>query len=493
MLDLVRNNLIKKYECFSLDNSIIDDAINNALKQDLNTYIDIIFESRKYIEFYLIENCKDNIDLEILLLEKYKNTTLPIRNVYDVSESEINKIYEDSFEYILENYNRNMLLSYNILSYMLKVIKNKLCQSINENVVNHDDIKDNMVNDIEELEDKNIIKDDISFNDNQSTIQEIHYTDNMNMKENDNSKNEMNMTIPTIEDCSLEETYYDISFLNRYLADECVNQVELVEYMGISHNEFYSYKTGQNKISSEILNKLLEFLNLNNYAELIEIVPEKYFYKSDKSLFLDNNSKIVQKSKKEKINLSKLGQLLKQNNIDYFVLADYLGLDPKIVLECILGNDEFTCDEIQKISTFFDINTDDEFIDILNNKIDRSDLLESRAMHYELSKLYQQFLYQQFLYKMAKDSINMVDYICKDAFFKMVDSLNPSIEERKILEQLFEESKNEIYLLDSISKCFGISKKIILDIYKKYLNFYNEYLKSTFDETLKLCLQSENE
>lgn len=67
MFDLVKENLKKIYKHVELDDNIIIDAINNSLKLNLNSYIDIMFAARKYIESYLIENhCNVVIEDDIL-------------------------------------------------------------------------------------------------------------------------------------------------------------------------------------------------------------------------------------------------------------------------------------------------------------------------------------------------------------------------------------------------------------------------------------------
>lgn len=126
MLNIVKENIKKIYGCFDLDDSIIDAAINSTSKKDLNKYLDLIFETRKCIEYYLIEKCKNDIDLEILLLEKYKNAMLTIMNIYKLDETTARQIYELSFELMIENYDKSNLIYNNLSKIMKKQIKEKI-------------------------------------------------------------------------------------------------------------------------------------------------------------------------------------------------------------------------------------------------------------------------------------------------------------------------------------------------------------------------------
>lgn len=119
------NNILSKDLVYQIDDKLIDDALSFAKSKQLDSYIDIIFCSRKYIESMLIKKCIDDIDFQILLLEKHKNIIVLVTHKFPFLNDEVNKIYEDAFEKCLNDYDSNKTLRENILKYMLIDIKNK--------------------------------------------------------------------------------------------------------------------------------------------------------------------------------------------------------------------------------------------------------------------------------------------------------------------------------------------------------------------------------
>ncbi len=122
----LKDNLIKNYKKFNLDEVIFDEAIRKSVTDGNNCYMEIILGANKYIESYLIKRCKDDIDLEILLLEKYKNAMFTIINVYNLDQRLANQIYESSFESIIEDYDESKSLYNNLIKVMLKKLKETL-------------------------------------------------------------------------------------------------------------------------------------------------------------------------------------------------------------------------------------------------------------------------------------------------------------------------------------------------------------------------------
>lgn len=125
-MDKLKYNLMKNYEDFDLHESIFNRAINVSKQDGNNSYIDLILGARKYLESYLIKKSINDIDLEILLLDKYKNAMFIVASIYKLDLGVANQIYESSFETIMENYDESKSLYNNLIKVMLKNVKEQI-------------------------------------------------------------------------------------------------------------------------------------------------------------------------------------------------------------------------------------------------------------------------------------------------------------------------------------------------------------------------------
>lgn len=176
----LKENLIKNYQNFNLSDEIFEEAIKIAKVNQNDSYMDIIYAANKYIESYLIHECKDDIDLEILLLEKYKNAMFTIMNIYELDEKTAREIYESSFEYIIDNYDKNKSLYKNLAKIMVIKIKEKkfgIKYEINTNIQDSKIVENNDLV-LEEAKEKEITKEKEELSSTNEEVEELNLCDN---------------------------------------------------------------------------------------------------------------------------------------------------------------------------------------------------------------------------------------------------------------------------------------------------------------------------
>ncbi len=71
---------------------------------------------------------------------------------------------------------------------------------------------------------------------------------------------------------SLRSELYDISFLKKYFHDNGISQSVLADYFGVSKQYISLLLNGKEFASEEKINKILEFLNIESFEELVNLV-----------------------------------------------------------------------------------------------------------------------------------------------------------------------------------------------------------------------------
>lgn len=161
---------MKFFKDFNLDEVLYHDAIKYATKKGNASYIDVMFDAKKQIESYLVKKAKDDIDIEILLLDRYKCALAVLASIYELDMNTAKKIYELSVEEVFENYDSEKLLVQNISSIMVKKAKEmgyvslKVQKKIEEE---KEEIIENVIEEVpEEKEENEIEEETINYEEN---------------------------------------------------------------------------------------------------------------------------------------------------------------------------------------------------------------------------------------------------------------------------------------------------------------------------------------
>lgn len=122
----IKENLMKNYQMFNLEENLFDSAIESSMNCAYTSYIDVFNHANRIIESYLIEKCKGDIEIQILLLEKYNNAKLVITKIHNLDSKIAMQIYELSFEYVINNYDSSKSIYSNLSKIMVRQIKEKV-------------------------------------------------------------------------------------------------------------------------------------------------------------------------------------------------------------------------------------------------------------------------------------------------------------------------------------------------------------------------------
>lgn len=345
MFESIKQNLKKEYQKFNISEEIIDNAINYAKSSNASSINDTIIESKKYIGSYLIKRCADDIDLEILLLDKYRQITFPILHKFSniLNMDEINRIYEQALEECFNDYNEQESISKNISSHMVKIINSEYKLDDDKTVKTEPDIKKNVIDDkkvynirflepylanngitIKAFSDFTGINSSDAFNyiklgkDVRKTdaikislkfgcsIEELKKDTNLNKKLKELFKPSTESSVVKEEK---QKKNIDISFLK--VSKE--ERIQLIRALGANKDSFDYWISGYKKMPYYYLEKLLKYYGVSSLKEL-----QKKFKDNIDEPVKEENSRIIENNIFEGssfVNINTLNTLLETFNI----------------------------------------------------------------------------------------------------------------------------------------------------------------------------------
>lgn len=170
MVKTIRENLMKYFKDFNLDEVLYHDAIKYAIEKGNESYIDIIFDAKKQIESNLVKKAENDIDVEILLLDRYRSAMAVLVNIYELNMDVGKKIYELSVEDVLKNYDNEKLLIQNIskvmvnkakeMGYFSARVQRKMEKEMQEETIIEENLSDN------EIEEGPKVEEQINYEEN---------------------------------------------------------------------------------------------------------------------------------------------------------------------------------------------------------------------------------------------------------------------------------------------------------------------------------------
>ena len=124
--DLLKHQQFSKYSSYDIPMEILEK--NFELTKNIQDESEIIFKFGKLMGEYMVNQIKDdNIELQIKIIDNYSYIKkLIIKNPkYNLIQEDINNIYEDAVELLRLKYDKNELLSTNIVNNMKYIILGK--------------------------------------------------------------------------------------------------------------------------------------------------------------------------------------------------------------------------------------------------------------------------------------------------------------------------------------------------------------------------------
>ena len=331
-VQILKKDILKKYSDFNIDMSIYDQILSDA-KEQFDDDNELIMYIEKQIGKFIINQIKnDNIDYEIILIDKYQIIKSQIKKnpkYKNIEDIKLNSAYEKAIENLCISYNEDQILSINILNNMKKILADTIIEKIRP-------------------------------------------------VENNNQINQQTQKKELIDMAEEKKFIYDISFFKEYLKLKKISKIDFATIIKSSMTFIDNILDGKRIISQEQLNKLLKKYKVKDYNELqkninneITHIKEK-IKKQEKKIIeikekekidtLDKRVNLVTKSDKEKLKIL----LLKLNEKEVNLLKKAYGEDMSRILNPDLTQEEMH--ELEKIelklnlglATFFEKYTIDQ-------------------------------------------------------------------------------------------------------------------------------------
>ena len=122
-LKLVKQQQFSKYSSYDIPIDILEEAFNKV--KDIPDEMELILAFQKLVNEYIINEIKnDNINLQIIIIEKnqYIKKLIVKNPKYNLPSQDIESIYDQAIELLKNRYNKNELISNNILNNMKYII-----------------------------------------------------------------------------------------------------------------------------------------------------------------------------------------------------------------------------------------------------------------------------------------------------------------------------------------------------------------------------------
>ena len=122
-LKLVKQQQFSKYSSYDIPIDILEEAFNKV--KDIPDEMELILAFQKLVNEYIINEIKnDNINLQIIIIEKnqYIKKLIVKNPKYNLPLQDIESIYDQAIELLKNRYNKNELISNNILNNMKYII-----------------------------------------------------------------------------------------------------------------------------------------------------------------------------------------------------------------------------------------------------------------------------------------------------------------------------------------------------------------------------------
>lgn len=365
---LLHNVLFQRYKLFQIDEEIIHVAIDKAINENKE---DALFLASRIIEKQIIDMAKDDIDIEIKIIDVYKKIIAIISKKYPLNKSELNQIYESSIEKCIENYDENQLLSINIIRNMKEEIK-KIINPFKEKQQKETIIS--MKSKItEKVENKDLIENQEQTNEvNEETMISIE----SDLKEKIKVEEETENIEQVDKKIEQEEKTYDISFFTKYMNRENIDLMDLFFNLDISLDTFNSCRNGKERLDEKNMKLLLSYLKLDSYEDLLKKACDEskiayYMKKNDIKLESKEQEENKYSYNQEKTyDVSFLRDYVKRKKIDLMDLFFSLDISLDIFNSCMDGKNKLYEKNMRLLLSYLKFDSYEDLLRDVHNETD---------------------------------------------------------------------------------------------------------------------------
>lgn len=433
---------VNKYKKYNINIQVLEQLLGALNDIEYENEMQMILDYNLLIENYIINEIRnENIDYQIIILEENKMLkTMILKNEkYNTIKEDINKIYEDAVENMIQNYDNTLPINKNILIQMKNIIEgNNKLDNENKSEVTIEDTTEYKI----QMKEEEVMKD---------------------LKVNKQEINNYNDKIIELSNKYMKET--DLS-RTAFAEKIQVNRVQLINYLNKKQNskkvplaimEYFDVKT-TDELNSKIETEIEEYKKeseKNNIDDMLISLSNKYMDETNTS-----RSSFAEKIKVNKtsllnyLNKKKKSVLTRNLILDYFKVDIIDELESKVELK--IKEDLETKIEEEKSQNVAQLKNTNNTIS--ETKIDNDEIIKLVNID-ALNSLLKELLY--------RNKINEREYT--------------------IFWLLFGRNNDKYYSKEEIAKFLGVEEYRVTEIYLDCLKIYRNY----FDSLLKNIAKSE--
>ena len=429
---------INKYKKYNINIQVLEQLLGALNDIEYENEMQMILDYNLLIENYIINEIRnENIDYQIIILEENKMLkTMILKNEkYNTIKEDINKIYEDAVENMIQNYDNRIPINKNILIQMKNIIEGN-------NKLDNENKSEDAIEDKIQMKEEEVMKD---------------------LKENKQETNNYNDIIIELSNKYMKETDLSRTAFSEKIQ---VNRVQLINYLNKKQNskkvplaimEYFDVKT-TDELNSKIEKEIEEYKKdseKNNIDDMLISLSNKYMDETNisRTAFAEK-IKVNKTSLLNYLNKKKKSVLTRNLILDYFKVDIIDELESKVELK--IKEDSKTNIEEEKSQNITQLKNTNNTIS--ETKIDNDEIIKLVNID-ALNSLLKELLY--------RNKINEREYT--------------------IFWLLFGRNNDKYYSKEEIAKFLGVEEYRVTEIYLDCLKIYRNY----FDSLLKNIAKSE--